>query len=486
MKGIKRVAIFCTLMTVLPAFLVILPIYLRKHVFKDREFTVIESDILDITSGISPIFCSEHSLKMNGTFDAFQISERPEKPSFRKHIRLKKSMTLPDDTFEYWGFYLKKEATVILSFCSRFKGATILFVKGEKNLSTCGMLDHNRKKAGTVGILSPQVKITFQESVVVSSGEKFNNAMQLNNESHVLNPGNILSQNTSKAAVKELLHNDNATKVLVNTFSEYLNKTHNEISLKQRHLKKRMLRLEMLDEENEKLKESNDEGNLMNQTDDDSSLKYKIRLNMLKKQLMLDSEAGEKEENNHAMEESDNVNNRFKRQGIVHGGNVPKHDTSDESYSSFENGLDECFEGRTLSKYKFDDVDQCLDVNHLLSKGKKRAQLSYDIPEDGYYYFIFYNNNDIVSNDIHAIFEIYKPSLLHENVTRSCINQTECTFQLTMTSSDMVVVEVPIKDGIEQELDDVSKLVSTCVPRMAVYAIFPIAILFLILGCAFM
>jgi len=56
---------------------------------------------------------------MNNTFNAFQMTHRPEIASKRKHIRLKKSMNLPDDTLEYWGFYLLKNATVALSVCSR-------------------------------------------------------------------------------------------------------------------------------------------------------------------------------------------------------------------------------------------------------------------------------------------------------------------------------------------------------------------------------
>lgn len=56
---------------------------------------------------------------MDKPFHAFKVSQQPEMTSYRKHIRLKKSMTLPDDTLEYWGFYLLKGATVALSVCSR-------------------------------------------------------------------------------------------------------------------------------------------------------------------------------------------------------------------------------------------------------------------------------------------------------------------------------------------------------------------------------
>jgi hypothetical protein len=57
---------------------------------------------------------------MNSSFHAFQLSGMPDLSPNRKHIRLKKSMSLPDDTLEYWGFYLLKGSTVVLSVCSRF------------------------------------------------------------------------------------------------------------------------------------------------------------------------------------------------------------------------------------------------------------------------------------------------------------------------------------------------------------------------------
>lgn len=153
MHGIRRVIIFCILTTVLPTLLLILPLYLRHVVYADVTYAVTESDIIEIKDGVSSIFCSviilcisflidlgfkinrkmkkenrkemninlfqAHKLKMNETFNSYQVSRRPETTSYRKHIRLKKSMTLPDDTLEYWGFYLLKGATVALSVCSR-------------------------------------------------------------------------------------------------------------------------------------------------------------------------------------------------------------------------------------------------------------------------------------------------------------------------------------------------------------------------------
>lgn len=67
---------------------------------------------------------------------------------------------------------------------------------------------------------------------------------------------------------------------------------------------------------------------------------------------------------------------------------------------------------------------------------------------------------------------------LHEFV----IDSHETHFRF---SDDFVLVEVPTRDGIEHEDDDITFLYSQCVPRMAVYMIFPIAVLVFILSCAF-
>lgn len=175
-------------------------------------------------------------------------------------------------------------------------------------------------------------------------------------------------------------------------------------------------------------------------------------------------------------------------QGIRHGGNADKNYTSNSeatsSISSFESGLLNCYNGAILLAHEFQPSDQCTNISYLLNG--KHIQANHHVEQNGYYYYIFYSDNDIVSNDIYAIFDIYKPTFQYENVTKSCINQTECSFRISPLSADRVIVEIPTKDGIEQnEMDDVGMLISICQPRMGTYMIFPIAILLLILGCAF-
>lgn len=146
MHGSRRVITFCVLTTILPTILIVLPLYLRNMKYADVMYKISDSDVIQIHKGQSSVFCEKHSLTMNTTFNAFQMKGKPELSNKRKHIRLRKSMTLPDDTLEYWGFYLFKGATVELKACSRYEGSKILVVKGDKILNTCGILEGDKYK----------------------------------------------------------------------------------------------------------------------------------------------------------------------------------------------------------------------------------------------------------------------------------------------------------------------------------------------------
>ncbi|XP_051153851.1 uncharacterized protein LOC127277073 isoform X2 [Leptopilina boulardi] len=485
MHGIRRVIIFCILTTVLPTLLLILPLYLRHVVYADVTYAVTESDILEIKDGVSSIFCSAHKLKMNETFNSFQVSRRPETTSYRKHIRLKKSMTLPDDTLEYWGFYLLKGATVALSVCSRFEGASILVVKGERNLKTCGLLDHNKNKARATGIYLPeadqQVKITFESNAQEIHSKESKNQLEIHQRKFSQRQLNETEIITEKKQLNIIPIKEKAKEI---TKSNQIKNT-KRISKKLRNYNKR--------QNNNKFHETSSQDNLQI-----SEMNNKKRINLLKAKFLEEIPDTAKEENDekklnpqrHKRHQEPVDPPKLLDQGIRHGGNAAKkfndsniNNDEDSSISSFENGLFTCYGGQVLLAQEFNESEHCMDVSYLING--KHMQSRHDVIEPGYYYYIFYSDNDKVSNDIHAVFDIYKPTLQYENVTLACINKTECTFPLPILTSERVIVEVPTKDGIDHEMDDISLLVSTCVPRMGVYIIFPIAVLFLILSCAF-
>lgn len=173
--------------------------------------------------------------------------------------------------------------------------------------------------------------------------------------------------------------------------------------------------------------------------------------------------------------------------GIAHGGNAINFTkkSNDSSTSSFEQNLLNCHDGNILLNKEFAASELCTSFSYLESN-HSHLHTTHEVLKNGYYYYIFYSDNDFNDNTIHALFDIYKPTYQYGNYSKGCINVTECTFPIKMFSDDMVVVEVPTRDGIEHESDDITHLVSTCHPRSAVYAIFPVTVLFLILICAFL
>ncbi|XP_011335469.1 uncharacterized protein LOC105278226 isoform X3 [Ooceraea biroi] len=476
MHGVKRVLVFCTVISIVPSALIIIPLYLRHIFYADVAYAVTESDIMEINDGISTIFCSGHTLRMNGTFNAFQMARRPEVTSYRKHIRLKKSMNLPDDTLEYWGFYLLKNATVSLSVCSRFQGASILVVKGEKNLHTCGLLEHNENKEQTSDMFVPganrQVKIIYE-----SDAQEIDS-----NEITTVRPVNKPS--TAASYIQKHTHDQ----------QEVMNDGKRLRHMKHRKTKKR---------KTEQTRNDDDQAEEINEVQVDER---KTRVEKLKRKLgsyPVDERDVLEWGGKFSEKIADQIpaRRRAKRnwglvkppslldQGIKHGGNADKNFTSnsdeESSVSSFESDLFSCYDGAILLAHEFEPSDQCTNISYLLSG--KRTQANHHVVENGYYYYIFYSDNDIVSNDIYALFDIYKPSFQYENVTKSCINQTECTFSLAPFSADRVIVEIPTRDGIEHdETDDVNVLISVCQPRMGIYIIFPMATLVVILTCAFL
>ncbi|XP_046832840.1 protein PFC0760c isoform X3 [Vespa crabro] len=482
---------------------------------------------------------TEHTLQMNATFNAFQMSHRPEIATYKKHIRLKKSMNLPDDTFEYWGFYLLKGATVLLSVCSRFQGASILVVKGERNLRTCEILEQNENKERITDMFLPdadQVKITFETHMKeINSVEDMNqeindpikkdNTKQSSNDTYneqTIDNLNDINREKFLAAINKSMHLNN---FLVNNMKEtqndtmevpvtleetedhefiekirskrWFNKTFNEQVRKLKEEKELKRKSTIIQEESESIRRKDSKMNINNQK---QMVNHKNVIERLKMELNMEHDDNDSLEND-LDEKLENklVNVRVKRnqelmkppslldQGIKHGGNADKNTiNSDEasSVSSFENGLFNCYEGSILLTKEFEPSDKCINVDYLVNG--KHMETKHDVVEDGYYYYIFYSDNDFVSNDIHALFDIYKPTFQYENVTKSCINQTECSFSLDLMSPDRVIVEIPTKDGIDLDPDEISLLISVCHPRMGVYVIFPIAVLFFILGCAFM
>lgn len=410
MHGSRRVITFCLLTTVLPTILIVLPLYLRNVTYADVMYKISDSDVIQIHKGQSSVFCQRHALQMNTTFNAFQMRGVPEVSDKKKHIKLKKSMSLPDDTLEYWGFYLLKGATVELKACSRYEGSKILVVKGDRILNTCGILDNYKKDPPLVDNKGVQVTL----------------------------------QNPNDKKANKLI---NSIKYLNNDFGE-----NNEIETKYR-----------------------DDEVIYFNTQDVTTNSY-------------DNEKSNKERRKRDTNTPLHNPNTILDTGVHHGGNAFNSTavTEDSAVSSFEVNLYDCYHDNILINEFFPYSIQCNSTNYL--EDTTTLKVVHDVLLDGYYYYIFYSDNDIVINDIHTIFNIYKPTFQYVNNSESkmCLNKTVCEFDVGFFSDELVIVEVPTKDGLQNDEDDSSILISVCHPRMSVYIIFPISVILLILLFAFL
>ncbi|XP_015036963.2 uncharacterized protein [Drosophila pseudoobscura] len=478
MHGVKRVLIFCLLIVILPATLIIMPLHLRKSVFADVVYPMAESDIIEIRAGISSIFCSKHTLKMTSNFNAFQLRNKPEISTNRKHIRLKKSMTLPDDTLEYWGFFLLKGANVRVKFCSRFDGSRILIVKGQRQLNLCGLTDHNKNKLGANYAKGhEQVKVFFEDKMEMEGPSPAADGGVLEHENH---GGEDLSEEPSAQQQPLDLPTGLTLSGSTATSTKPIRKK----------LKKGTLHFQQMPITHHPGHAStgthHNPDHSASGTPDRPEAEHNLGGRVVAPAL---------QKRQRKRELYERLYNRTKRENVYdrkysHGGNAVNFTETDESnsVSSFENGLFLCFNGAILLSDFFKPNENCTSPHFMESAPNNSAQAVQNVIEDGYYYYIFYSDNDEVRNDIHVIFDIYKPTFQYSNLSesQSCLNTTECSFNISFLSDEIVVVEVPTRDGIEHEEDDITYLVSTCHPRSEIYALFPITVMILILCCSFL
>ncbi|GLG95897.1 Uncharacterized protein GBIM_02764 [Gryllus bimaculatus] len=496
MHGARRVVTFCLLTAVLPTVLLVIPLYLRHSMYADVIYSVAESDVLEAVEGISTVFCQEQILRMNSTFHAFQLRQMPPLSHQKKHIQLKKSMILPDDTVEYWGFYLLAGSNISLLACSRYDGAGILVVKGEKNLKTCQSMETQYKNVkyqkgnkikSNVGnsweTRTSQIKNEKIFSHVTPATEKrdlVNHTLKVTNDKNIENGENDALEELTRE-LKEFISN-------FPTNRDSLENSENE-SLEERQKTKNHTKPGSLPNlshvRNTTKKNDQRISDVTNEEHDSKAMKHKRATNLLAKELQnleinVDDD-NDSLENIRPKRKTSRVDGHKWDAAVGHGGNanVTQIESSD---SSFEDSLRTCYNDQQLFSKSLNASPYCYS-NYSLSHHKVGTL---HIESDGYYYFIFYSDNDFNDNPIHAHFDIYKMTYQHTNFTRGCVNQTECKFPITFWSSEIVIVEVPTHDGIEHEDGDASVLISSCYPRMSIYAIFPVAVLFLILGCAFL
>jgi len=111
--------------------------------------------------------------------------------------------------------------------------------------------------------------------------------------------------------------------------------------------------------------------------------------------------------------------------------------------------------------------------------------ITYMVPRNGYYFFVFSSENELQTNYIRVHFELQKRVYNVSNSMVSCRNSTEpCSLPLDFFSNEKVVFELPVRPN-ESLWNEEFIAVSTCEPRTAVYVLCVLAVPVFILFFAF-
>ncbi|KAK5648792.1 hypothetical protein RI129_003684 [Pyrocoelia pectoralis] len=155
------------------------------------------------------------------------------------------------------------------------------------------------------------------------------------------------------------------------------------------------------------------------------------------------------------------------------------------SFSSSEEALLNC-EGLILNlpltpHEKCDGHKTQEDFDEASSTNK----VTYKIPSNGYYFFVFNSENEVQVNYIQLRFQLNKTVYDVSSTTSYCENKTEsCALDLKFFSNEKIVMEVPITTN-QSRWNEEFVVVSECQPRTIIYMCCVVSVPILIMLFAF-
>ncbi|XP_047487986.1 uncharacterized protein LOC125038528 [Penaeus chinensis] len=459
MASAWRVISFFLVVFVLPTVLISLPLYARYHLYHARHLPMTETDTRALNHAVSSFWCQGQRVTTNGTLDAFLVAGAPRLLTQRRHVVLRKNLTLQHDDIEYWGVYLLEGSSFSLSSCARWPGGTLLVVEGEENLRKC----------------------FYKE-------QKLQN--ELNGGTTMLKP--VYHGDTDAEPDDGRRDEDNDEDEDVG--GEIFNDDDHEHDL----------RLLEADDGEEREIEGNGDG-----VDLTASLSHPKNLKALKNEM---GKAGpskrksrkgkkhrkdKKNETRRGRTTRSRLVDRVRRSSpafddnreitllekleILHRLNDTVDITSgNSSFSSSEEFLEQCKDTiLTMDLSPFADCRDRMDTMNLNNDG----QWTFKINKTDYYYFIFTSDNSIELNLLDFNLDLQRAIYDVSSPLDTCRNATECVFPLAFTQEEAVVVEVPAQERL-QELHSF-EVTTTCQPRVPVYMVFILLVPFIILLFAF-
>jgi len=457
---------------------------LRPHVF---TISPTDMKLLNHEHRVSTTWCRAQTLKMNSTFRAYLLPERPKLRAQKHRVQMeRKIVELEDDMKEYWGFYLLRDSHYKVSVCSRHEGASVVVVKHSKNVQRCAWL----------GELD-----SAEESDEISNEFDFKSEV-LDVEEEQASPTTSIELDASS---------EESVQAMMPASSKELNTSFASIqqwsSASRRKLVRKLLQQMLKDrpggQQGEKLMALSQQFGLATSQDlaiEDQEIRAEAVTLRVPGQNDTEEQGGEVFEDYHGGQEygQNQVFNLFNR-GKFNQKNIEgnKKDTSNEetrsSWSSSEEALAAC-EG-AVDNVALDGATRCNENSTFEEMWPHMTHLEHNVDSTGFYYFIFTNDNEITNNFVAASFDVRKTVFDVRSRSQEC-NSTECRIPLSFMSEEHLVLEVPQQDNVECEYEaegvtnyyqcnTVVTAESICEPRGSVYMTFLLLVPFFILLFAY-
>ncbi|XP_063982987.1 uncharacterized protein LOC135165530 isoform X1 [Diachasmimorpha longicaudata] len=242
----------------------------------------------------------------------------------------------------------------------------------------------------------------------------------------------------------------------------------------------------VLEKLSENLKEREKNGRKINSGDGEN-------LGRKKRQVVLSSPALADELNRHDEEEDMAVEKEdlhpdgiAEDRGTVNESTLNDRSNSEfwSSFSSSEERLMEC-KGLILN-LPLTPHHRCTpqyEDEHV--KASIANTVTYRVPVNGYYFFVFNSENELQPNYVRVKFDLVKTYYNTSNPVVACQNSTqECSLPFNFFSWERTVLELPF-NGNDSQWNEEYVVVSHCEPRTAIYLVCMITVPLLILLFAF-
>nr|XP_053655669.1 LOW QUALITY PROTEIN: uncharacterized protein LOC128704570 [Cherax quadricarinatus] len=463
MTSAWRVISFFLVVFVLPTLLISLPLYARYHLYHTRHMHMTETDTRALNHAVNSFWCQGQRVTSNGTLDAFLVSGLPQvQQQHRRHVTLKRTLTLQHDDIEYWGVYLLQGSTFALSSSARWPGGVLLVVQGEDNLRKCFYREdrvQNELNGGTEPLKNvykspPDVE---EDLAVMSEQRHWDDDVG----------GEVFDDDEMKHEVKDMGHlQEDGSEGDVTTVAS------NDGKIK--HHKYDILDqidgVNKMKKNKKKTRKGKDQSKMG--SDPGTSTRSQGRERARRSSPLvpdftkLNSSPQKPSTNN--MEYLHKFNDTL---DVV---------TGNSSFSSSEEFLQQCRDAILtvdLSPY----IDWEMRISNMNTTNHDFWR--FNVNTSDYYYFIFTSDNSIELNHLGFNLELERAIYDVSSPLETCRNSTECVFSLAFTQTEAVVVEVPAEENL-LELHSY-EVTTTCQPRVPVYMVFILLVPFIILIFAF-